>query len=54
MDLGTIRFYRNGQDQGVAFYTTFDQAVYLYVAMTGETDTITVRFGERRERERRK
>ena len=43
-EVGYVRFYKNGVDQGIAFYAnwTDDARVHLYVALAGHGDKISI------------
>ena len=43
-EVGYVRFYKNGVDQGIAFYKDWDEDVkiHLYVAMAGEGDKMSI------------
>jgi alpha-tubulin suppressor-like RCC1 family protein len=42
--VGYVRFYKNGVDQGIAFYKDWgeDQKIHLYVCLAGENDRVTI------------
>ena len=43
-EVGYVRFYKNGVDQGIAFYADWpeDARVHLYVALAGDGDKISI------------
>ncbi len=43
-EVGYVRFYKNGVDQGIAFYPNWaeDARVHLYVALAGEGDRMVI------------
>lgn len=47
--IGYVRFYRNGIQQGIAYYVNFesdDRDLYLYVGMPGAEDSVTLLLSE--------
>jgi hypothetical protein len=42
--VGYVRFYKNGVDQGIAFYKDWaeDQILHLYVCLAGQDDKVTI------------